>query len=41
MNVRDHLLPDEYVLAESPPIYVTTHRLIRYEEGPTDNELAH
>ena len=41
MNVRDHFLPDEYLLAESAPFYVTTHRLIRYDERPMGNELIH
>ena len=41
MSVRDNLLGDEYILAQSPPFYLTTHRLIRYEEGSEDKELTH
>ena len=41
MSVRDHLLGGEYILAQSPPLYVTTHRLIRYEEGPGGEEISH
>lgn len=44
MSVRDHLLGGEYILAQSPPFYLTTHRLMRYDEGsgsPEGNELTH
>ena len=44
MSVRDHLLGDEYILAQSPPFYLTTHRIIRYDErleSPEGNELTH
>jgi hypothetical protein len=44
MSVRNHLLDGEYILTQSPPFCLTTHRLMRYDEGaesPERNELTH
>lgn len=33
MALQDHLMSDEYVLARCIPFYVTTHRVMRYEQN--------
>ena len=34
MNVRDYLMAGELMVAEHPPFYLTTLRIVHYEDGP-------
>ena len=38
MNIKEHLTPDEQVISEEPPFYLTSHRILRLDPRGSDLE---